>query len=105
MTIPDMLSLVTRYPEWLGIGIDEGTALVVKEDVGEVVRRSSVYFYDASKGVAEEFEPIQVSDGEFYHLRRRVPIDPPAASETEQSEKLKASKPAESAKPAQTAKP
>jgi len=74
---PDMLSLVTRYPKWLGIGIDERTALVVKGDVGEVVGRSHVYFYDASQGIDDEYEPTKVGDGEFYHLIRRVTPDPP----------------------------
>ncbi len=44
----DMSLLVKTYPQLLGIGIDEGTAIVVKQSVAEVVGKGNVAFYDAS---------------------------------------------------------
>lgn len=43
----DMSLLVKTYPQLLGIGIDEGTAIVVKQSVAEVVGKGNVAFYDA----------------------------------------------------------
>ncbi|MBD3675129.1 MAG: cyanophycinase, partial [Planctomycetaceae bacterium] len=102
---PDMLSLVTRYPKWLGIGIDEGTALVVTGDVGEVVGRSNVYFYDASKGIDDEYEPTKVGDGEFYHLIRRIPTDPPESTSEEKSADQTESESVEPAESTEAVKP
>ena len=47
---PDMTLVMQRYPQLLGIGIDEGTALVVRGQTGEVLGRSSVCFYDYRSG-------------------------------------------------------
>lgn len=44
----DLLSVVARYPALLGIGIDEGTALVVTGDRAEVIGSSFVAFYNAA---------------------------------------------------------
>jgi cyanophycinase len=43
----DMLSVVERHPHLLGIGLDEGTAIVVEGDRAEVVGRGNVAFYNA----------------------------------------------------------
>ena len=54
---PDMSSLVDTYPQLLGIGLDEGTALVVQGSVAEVVAAGGarhVYFYDRGKPAPEE---------------------------------------------------
>lgn len=45
----DLLSVIERHPDLLGIGIDEGTAIVVKGDVFEVVGASKVAIYDNPK--------------------------------------------------------
>ena len=42
----DMTQLVNRYPQMLGIGIDEGTAIIVQKSVAEVVGKDKVHFYD-----------------------------------------------------------
>ena len=42
----DMTQLVNRYPQLLGIGIDEATALIVTGSTGTVVGKGSVFFYD-----------------------------------------------------------
>ncbi len=86
----DMLSLVTRHPAWLGIGIDESTALIVKGEVGEVVGNSKVHFYDASQGVSDGFTPVEVGDGDHYHLIRRKLVDPPQPPEEKKTPEEKA---------------
>ena len=42
----DMLEVIDRHPALLGIGIDEGTAIVVRADTAEVIGRSKVAFYN-----------------------------------------------------------
>jgi cyanophycinase len=44
--VPDMMLVLQQNPELLGIGLDEGTALVVMGDRAEVLGRSSVAVYD-----------------------------------------------------------
>lgn len=41
---PDLLPVVWRHPRMLGIGINEGTALVVKGTQADVIGQSSVHF-------------------------------------------------------------
>ncbi len=48
----DMRQLVERYPQVLGIGIDEATALVVMRSRAEIVGRGKVYFYDRRRETA-----------------------------------------------------
>jgi cyanophycinase len=42
----DMTELVNRYPQLLGIGLDEGTAIVVRDSEAEVVGKGKAHFYD-----------------------------------------------------------
>lgn len=44
----DMTSLIQTYPQLLGIGIDESTALIVRGPIGEVVGEGNVSFYDSN---------------------------------------------------------
>jgi cyanophycinase len=43
----DLLQVIDRHPELLGIGIDESTAIVVERDRFEVIGESKVAIYDA----------------------------------------------------------
>ena len=47
----DMTQLVDRYPQLLGIGIDEGTAIIVQKSMGKVVGKGKVHFYDRTQPV------------------------------------------------------
>ena len=58
----DMSSLVDRYPQLLGIGVDEGTALIVEGKVGKVEGKAKVHFYDRNQPV-EEGKPDYESVG------------------------------------------
>ena len=68
----DMTALVTSYPQLLGIGIDEATALIVQGHVGDVLGRGQVHFYDRRKPV-EEGKPDyeSVGAGGQYDLKAR----------------------------------
>jgi cyanophycinase len=44
--VTDLLVVLNEHPELLGIGLDEGTAIVVRGDLAEVVGRSSVIVFD-----------------------------------------------------------
>lgn len=67
----DMFSILEKYPDLLGLGIDEGTALIVKGDVFEVIGRSYVTVYDgtfwSSEGIGRKEVPDKSS--RFYFLK------------------------------------
>jgi cyanophycinase len=52
-----MLEVTERHPELLGIGLDEGTAILVTGDRAEVIGRSLVAFYNTHD-----------SDGDAYYF-------------------------------------
>jgi cyanophycinase len=71
----DLAGVIERYPQLLGIGVDEGTALVVEGSWGEVLGRGAVYFFDAPNVMA-----TSVTAGGRYDLKARRPaVDEPAA--------------------------
>jgi len=51
----DMTLLMETYPQLLGIGIDEGTAIIVKQSIAEVVGKGNVAFYDALSKPENQF--------------------------------------------------
>ncbi|QDV33356.1 cyanophycinase [Tautonia plasticadhaerens] len=77
----DLSAVVDRFPQVLGIGIDEGTALVVRGSVGEVVGGGNVHVFDGSRAHApggRDFETI--GPGGRFDLARRVRVDPGEAA-------------------------
>jgi cyanophycinase len=69
---PDMTALMKTYPQLLGIGIDEATALVVQGHVGEVMGRGKAYFYDRRKPIPKAAPDYQaVEAGSRYDLKAR----------------------------------
>ncbi len=73
----DMVLLMNSYPQLLGIGLDEGTALVVSGSTAEVVAlpgKRHVYFYDHTQ---DSEAPHRIGAGERFDLRARAPIPPP----------------------------
>jgi cyanophycinase len=72
----DMEALVSTYPQLLGIGIDEATALVVRGHVGEVMGKHQVYFYARPRPASEQ-QPahIAVAAGGRYDLQARKALD------------------------------
>lgn len=72
----DMTELMAYRPELLGIGIDEGTAVIVQGSVAEVVGKSNVAIYDRRKPVpaqGKDYEELQ--PGQRYDLSARRRID------------------------------
>ncbi|NNE99685.1 MAG: cyanophycinase [Pyrinomonadaceae bacterium] len=67
----DMFSILKKRPELLGIGIDEGTALIVKGNEFEVRGRSYVLVYDGSFWSREGSRLKNLPDkkAQFYLLR------------------------------------
>jgi cyanophycinase len=74
----DMIPVVEKFPEMLGIGIDERTAIVVKHDRFEVIGVSYVAVYDAvnwEKQKSKEGKVVQpffyLGSGQQYDLKNR----------------------------------
>ncbi len=71
---PDMALLKKTFPQLLGIGIDEGTCLVVKQSRAEVIGPGQVAFFDRPIG-SEEIEAFtSVKVGQVYELKMRFVI-------------------------------
>ena len=73
----DMTRLVNRYPQLLGIGLDEATAIVVQKSKAEVVGRGRVYFYNRNLPVyPDKPDYVALPDGSSYDLTaRKVLVD------------------------------
>jgi cyanophycinase len=72
----DMSALVNRYPQLLGIGIDEGTAIVVRGSQAEVVGDGAVYFYDRRQAAAPDGADYrQLTAGDYYDMATRQQIE------------------------------
>jgi cyanophycinase len=72
----DMTGLMADYPQYLGVGIDEGTALVVRGSRAEVIGKTKAAFYDARKkrdAAGPDYE--EVKTGEAYDLVRRAKVE------------------------------
>jgi cyanophycinase-like exopeptidase len=69
---PDMTALMKTCPQFLGIGIDEATALIVRGHTAEIMGRGQVHFFDRSKPV-ENGKPdyVSVKAGEKYDFKAR----------------------------------
>ena len=79
----DMTLLTQTHPQLLGIGIDEQTALVVQGNVGKVLGKNSVHFYNrGALEAAAERDYVSVGTGNTYDLRHRRVLS--EASSTEQ---------------------
>jgi cyanophycinase len=74
---PDMSQLVNRYPQLLGIGIDERTALVVRKSVAEVVGENAVFIYDRRQFAAHDRpDYLKLGAGQKYDLAKRKVVPP-----------------------------
>lgn len=67
----DMTGLMKEYPQYLGIGLDEGTAIVVTGNVAEVIGRSKVAFYDTKKKPDGDKDYEEVFPNGKYDLKAR----------------------------------
>jgi cyanophycinase len=68
----DMTQLMKVYPQYLGIGIDEATAIVVKGSTADVIGKGKVHFYDTNRKVeAGQPDYEALSAGGRYDLKER----------------------------------
>jgi cyanophycinase len=71
----DMTAFMKTYPQFLGIGLDEATAIVVRGSTAEILGKGKVYFYDRNKGTKEgqpDYEAFPA--GTKYDLKERRAI-------------------------------
>lgn len=71
----DMTELMKAYPQVLGIGIDEATAIIVQGTVAEVIGNGAVHFYDYRTPPEGETDYLKLSAGKKYDLANRTEID------------------------------
>ena len=72
----DMTAFMKTYPQYLGIGLDEATAIVVQGSTAEILGRGKVHFYDSRRPVKEgepDFEAFPA--GTRYDLIKRAKIE------------------------------
>jgi cyanophycinase len=68
----DMTLLMKTYPQFLGIGLDETTAIIVKGHIAEVTGKGKVFFYDTNRAVAPGQPDYEaVADEGRYDLKAR----------------------------------
>ena len=66
----DLIGVLRNHPELLGIGVDEGTALVITGDIASVMGRGRVAIYDFTDPLA--LIPLRyLSRGDVYDLGTR----------------------------------
>jgi cyanophycinase len=73
---PDMTRLMQRHPQLLGIGIDEGTAIVVQGQIATAIGGGNVHFYDYRNGPPMgEGDYTLVGPGNKFDLAARSLVD------------------------------
>jgi cyanophycinase len=72
----DLLELVGKYPQLLGIGIDEDTAIVVQGDEFDVIGQSYVVIYDNQRVLAPAGKFYFLAAGDRYDLKKREAFRP-----------------------------
>jgi len=67
----DLIPVIEKHPQLLGIGIDEDTAIVIVGDRFEVVGKSVVAIYDNRRTLATEGRFYFLRAGDTYDLKTR----------------------------------
>ncbi len=68
----DIIPVIQKYPELLGIGLSEGTAIVVKGDTFEVIGKWKVAIHDNTRVYQPWEKPYYViSPGDVYNMKTR----------------------------------
>jgi cyanophycinase len=72
----DMSDVMRMYPQLLGIGIDEGTILIVTGSVFEVVGKSKVAVFDRKKPIGEDGKDYEeLPTGSRYDMKTRKRLE------------------------------
>jgi cyanophycinase len=70
--LPDLAdSIVTRYPDLLGISEDEGTAWVIRGDTGRIIGRSKAFVYNGKDPDDPDNPFLTLLPGDRYDLNAR----------------------------------
>lgn len=72
----DLIEIIEKYPELLGIGIDEDTAIVVQGDRFEVIGQGYVAIYDHKRLIPPEGRFYFLAPGDRFNLKTRVASRP-----------------------------
>jgi cyanophycinase len=68
----DLIPVITKYPNLIGIGLSEGTAIIVKGDVFEVMGKWKVAVHDNTRPYQPWEKPYFVlSTGDTYNMKTR----------------------------------
>ena len=70
----DMTALMATYPQLLGIGIDEGTVVIVQGTVMEVAGKSKVAVYDRRKQTDGDKDYEELFPGDKYDMKKREKV-------------------------------
>jgi cyanophycinase len=70
--LPDLAdSIITRYPDMLGISEDEGTAWVIRGDTGRIVGRNKAFVYSRNGPNDPDTPFLTLHPGDTYDLNAR----------------------------------
>jgi cyanophycinase len=72
----DMLEVIDKHPDLLGLGIDENTAIVVRGDQCEVIGASYVLVYDNQRMLDSGGRFYFLAPGDRYNLKTREATRP-----------------------------
>ena len=72
----DMIAVIERHPELLGIGLDENTAIIVQGDTAEVVGQSYVAIYDDRTMLGPNGRFYLLQPGDRFNLNTREALRP-----------------------------
>jgi cyanophycinase len=72
----DLIEIIEKYPELLGIGIDEDTAIVVQGDRFEVIGQGYVAIYDHKRLIPPNGRFYFLAPGDRFNLKTRVASRP-----------------------------
>jgi cyanophycinase len=71
----DLIPVIKKYPNLLGIGLSEGTAIVVTGDTFEVIGKAKVAIHDNTRTYAEGEKPyVLLNPGDRYDMKLRKKI-------------------------------
>lgn len=69
----DLAGVLRAHPALLGLGLDEGTAIVVQGDRFEVIGRSKVFVYGARSAAPDGHPYLVLTAGQGFNLKTRQP--------------------------------
>lgn len=68
----DLIEIISTFPNLLGIGLDENTAIVVESDWFEVIGQSYVAIFDAARMIGSEGKFYLLAPGDRFNLPSRT---------------------------------